>query len=1253
MENVFEVVRCPEEVKVEQAAFYLGGLAGEWWYKGKDAMREFYEERGETAIPWTDFKVEMRNEFIPEHVRCKLRAEFDRFVMTDAMTVQDYYIHFNELATYVEDIHLSQLHLALKFEGGLTVKILEKLPPGEVSSVKEVYARARNTERLLGMTKDAKERCGEKRKTESEGGGYQPKKSNFNQSRSYSRGAPTSGYGRSGGYGGRAASEGEGLRCYNCGGLGHKKVECTRTLKGPTRRFGQGNSYSTPSQSGNNNRNSGAWNNPRNVNSTFNGGNNRGNFKWGAPSRATIFVGGNASGSRPTQSASTVQGEPESSGKLFAMDKKSPEEDAYIVSGTFLINSHPCFFLFDSGATHYFMSKSHVLTLGLGQGKLVNDGVSLPSGESIICSKVYKEVSIIVHETNFPVNLFEFPLEGFEVILRIDWLSRHKANIHCYQKKIALIGPKGTRVSYKDYLVKPKVKLVSAMTLKKCLKKGCPMLLCHVWDTSMEGTQAQDIPVVRDFEDVFPEELPGLPSPRKVEFGVDLKPGMEPISKSPYRMGPKELEELKKQLWKLVDKGYIRPSVSPWGAPVLFVKKKDRTLRLCIDYKELNNVTIKNKSSPVGIADEDIPKTDFCSCNGHYDYVVMSFGLTNAPVVFMDLMNRIFSPFLDRFVVVFIDYILVYSKTNEEHEEHLRVVIQALRDNQLYAKLSKCEFWLEKVAFMGHVISKEGVSVDHSKIEAVINWEVPKNVAEIRNFLGLVGYYRSLKYIYTQKELNMRQRRWIELIGDYDMEMIYHEGKTNVVADALSRKSVHSLCITMFLMKLRDEMTKMGNYMIRKGDAIEFGGSWEDRLDLIKFSYNNYHTSFGITHFKALYGRKCRSPVCWDDSAEAVVLGPQMVDIEFAVSDKVFLKVSHMRGVMRFGKRGKLSQKFIGPYEILDRKYVSDLSHVLEVKNIELDEALTYAEVPKKILDRQVRKTRNGETVLLKVLWSNHNVEEATWEPEESMRERFPHLFYQSLLSKMYYQFILLNQCDLFVVVDNDVDDDDLAKLVMELGVPSIFNVHLVKDRGNSLFREENFVLAARHYTQALKLVCFLGLQPSYDQPVAIALCLSLVLNLAACELELSLGLSFKHLNLLNEAVDDFEHAMKLDPHNKDVNHELLSMADFLVLNVNGKRVAYPFNPLGSVKKGKKPLLANIVVNKYPIPDKLDKASCSRVPLVTNDVSPSLAAITTFAIIIDSKIPFATGSNINMDSENLIVATDSGSDIILNSESLN
>ena len=221
--------------------------------------------------------------------------------------------------------------------------------------------------------------------------------------------------------------------------------------------------------------------------------------------------------------------------------------------------------------------------------------------------------------------------------------------------------------------------------------------------------------------------------------------------------------------FQMISKGFIRPSTSPWGAPVLFVKKKYGSLRLCIDYRPLNRAAIRNqyplprideifdqlhgsrvyskidlRSSyhQLRVRENDVSKTAFRTRYGHYEFLVMPFGLTNASTAFMDLMNRVFSPYLDKFVIVFIDDIVVYSSDPEEHAEHLRTVLQILRERQLYSKLSKCQFWLDKVAFLGHVISAEGISVDPQKIEAIVNWKPPTNVSEVRSFLGLAGYYR-------------------------------------------------------------------------------------------------------------------------------------------------------------------------------------------------------------------------------------------------------------------------------------------------------------------------------------------------------------------------------------------------------------------------------------------------------------------------------------------------------------------------------
>eukprot|EP00253_Pinus_taeda_P006753 PITA_06753 len=317
----------------------------------------------------------------------------------------------------------------------------------------------------------------------------------------------------------------------------------------------------------------------------------------------------------------------------------------------------------------------------------------------------------------------------------------------------------------------PTVVEFEANQLVRCVRKGCQIYAIQVGyaDSKDKTAILNNIPVIQEFTDVFPEEIPGLPPKRNIDFTIELVPGATPISRAPYRMSVPELTELKMQLQELLDKNYIRPSVSPWGAPVLFVKNKDGTFRMCIDYRQLNKLTMKNKYPlpridelfdqvkgatvfskidlrsgyhQIRIKDEDIAKTAFRTRYGHYEFVVLSFWLTNAPATFMCLMNSIFHQYLDRFVLIFIDDILVYSRTMEEHQEHLRKVLQTLREHQLYAKFSKCDFFKEEIQYLGHVITKEGIAVDPEKIKAIMDWPVPKDVADVRSFMGLAGYYR-------------------------------------------------------------------------------------------------------------------------------------------------------------------------------------------------------------------------------------------------------------------------------------------------------------------------------------------------------------------------------------------------------------------------------------------------------------------------------------------------------------------------------
>ena len=326
--------------------------------------------------------------------------------------------------------------------------------------------------------------------------------------------------------------------------------------------------------------------------------------------------------------------------------------------------------------------------------------------------------------------------------------------IDCARRAVQLVGPKGQRVAIQAS--EPSGQLHHmGVTASEPSEQLQPV-----------GARPTDgIRVVCEFPDVFPDSLPGMPPDREIEFIIDLLPGTAPIAKRQYRMAPPELALLKESIDELLAKGYIRPSSSPWAFPVLFAEKKDGGQRMCVDYRALNEVTIKNKYPLPRIDDlfgqlqgsqvidlrsgyhqtkirpSDIPKTAFISKYGLYEYTVMSFGLTNTPAYFMNLMNMVFRDFLDKFVVVFIDDILIYSKTEEEHEQHLRLVLQRLQEHQLYAKLSKCEFWIDEMPFLGHIISKGGILEDPSKVQEVLDWEVPETQKKFRGFLGLAGYY--------------------------------------------------------------------------------------------------------------------------------------------------------------------------------------------------------------------------------------------------------------------------------------------------------------------------------------------------------------------------------------------------------------------------------------------------------------------------------------------------------------------------------
>nr|AAM93447.1 putative polyprotein [Oryza sativa Japonica Group]ABB46993.1 retrotransposon protein, putative, Ty3-gypsy subclass [Oryza sativa Japonica Group] len=1106
-----------------------------------------------------------------------------------------------------------------------------------------------------------------------------------------------------------------------------------------------------------------------------------------------------------------------------------------VIVGTFLVHSIPATILFDSGASHSFISVPFVGKNQLGVERLRNPLlITTPGG--VMTAKYYSPaVPIEIQGIPFPSDLILLDTKNLDVILGMNWLAQFQGVVDCARRTVTLYrGPE-----------QPVVVFAPPTSVRS---------------SELHQIGLSEIPIVREFGDVFPEELPGMPPKREIEFRIDLAPGTTPLHKRPYRMAANELAEVKKQLEELKEKGYIRPSTSPWGAPVIFVEKKDKTKRMCVDYRALNEVTIKNKYPlpriddlfdqlkgatvfskidlrsgyhQLRIREEDIPKTAFTTRYGLYEFTVMSFGLTNAPAFFMNLMNKVFMEYLDKFVVVFIDDILIYSQSEEDHQHHLRLVLGKLREHQLYAKLSKCEFWLSEVKFLGHVISAKGVAVDPETVTAVTDWKQPKTVTQIRSFLGLAGYYRrfienfskiarpmtqllkkeekfgwspqcekafqtlkeklvsspvlilpdtrkdfmvycdasrqglgcvlmqdghvvayasrqlrphegnypthdlelaavvhalkiwrhylignrceiytdhkSLKYIFTQSDLNLRQRRWLELIKDYDVGIHYHPGKANVVADALSRKShcntlnvrgippelnqqmealnlsivgrgflaaleakptlldqireaqkndpdMHGLLKNMkqgkaagftedehgtlwngkrvcvpdskelkqlilqeahespysihpgstkmyldlkekywwvsmkreiaefvalcdvyqrvkaehqrpagllqplqvpewkwdeigmdfitglpktqggydsiwvivdrltkvarfipvkttyggnklaelyfarivslhgipkkivsdrgsqftshFWKKLQEELGTRLNFStayhpqtdgqterlnqiledMLRACVLDFGKTWDKSLPYAEFSYNNsYQASIQMAPYEALYGRKCRTPLLWDQVGESQVFGTDILreaetkvriirdnlkvaqsrqksyadnrrrDLEFAVDDFVYLRVTPLRGVHRFQTKGKLAPRYVGPFRITARRgevayqlelpaslgNVHDVFHVSQLKKclrvpseqadserIEVREDLTYVEKPVKILDTMERRTRNRVIRFCKVQWSNHAEEEATWEREDELKAAHPDLFASSSESR-------------------------------------------------------------------------------------------------------------------------------------------------------------------------------------------------------------------------------------------------------------
>ncbi|GKC94690.1 putative reverse transcriptase domain-containing protein [Tanacetum coccineum] len=405
----------------------------------------------------------------------------------------------------------------------------------------------------------------------------------------------------------------------------------------------------------------------------------------------------------------------------------------------FLLNNRFASVLFDSGSDRSFMNTRFSSLLHIKLIKIEDSyEVELADGRVVSSNTILKGFALSLVNHVFEIDLMPIELGTFGVIISMDWLVKHDAVIVCGEKVVRIPYGNKMLIVEGDKGVS-RLKVISCIKARKYIKRGCHLFLAHDTESESKEKRIEDVPMIRDFPEVFPEELPGLPPPRQVEFRIDLVPGAAHVARTPYRLAQSEMKELSVQLQELLEKEFIRPSSSPWGAPVLFVKKKDGSFRMCIDYRELNKLTVKNHYPLLRIEDlfdqlqgssvyskidlrlgyhqlrikeEDILITAFRTWYGHFEFQVMPFGLTNVPAVFIDLINRVCKSYLDKFVIVFIDDILVYSKDEEEHGRHLKIILELLKKERLYAKFLNCDFWLDSVQFLGHVINCSGVHVD-------------------------------------------------------------------------------------------------------------------------------------------------------------------------------------------------------------------------------------------------------------------------------------------------------------------------------------------------------------------------------------------------------------------------------------------------------------------------------------------------------------------------------------------------------------
>ncbi|XP_057775390.1 uncharacterized protein LOC130994361 [Salvia miltiorrhiza] len=637
MERIFDFLHCNAQERLSCVAFQLTGSADFWW----EAKRKAMTPQQLANLSWEDFKTEIYDKYIPKSYRKRKETEFYN-LKQNKMSVTEYDRVFCDMSRYAPQQVDTDEKMSEKFRSGLRHEIKMALASHGDLTYSEALSRALDVEAAMPEDRPAQTQAQGandrgKRKWEGNNNNNRGYYNSQDDKRPWQGNMVPQGQGQQTHPGPVGNNQGQ-LRapvcpkcskqhhgvclagsntCFKCGQKGHFAKNCQGKAPG-----GMGR----PNQSG-----------------------------QAQPLRA---IQGQQLPYPPRQHQLAPRPPQPPQARAYALHKNNQGNNQGNLAGMGMLLKTPVVLLFDTGASHSFIASACVDTLELKQEKANQDmRISSPIGGvttvTHVCSNLDLNIGSLKVVAN---NLHVIPMWDVDLILGMDWLAENYATILCKEREISFKYPGKDALSFHGISMGRNIPVISALQARKMMnKKDCRAFLVYLnGEAGTEKKIIEDVEVVREYNDVFPDNLPGLPPNRQVEFTIDLEPGSAPVSKAPYRMAPRELEELKIQLQELLDLGFIRPSLK--------------------------------------VRQEDIPKTAFRTRYGHYEFVVVPFGLTNAPAVFMDLMNRVFHPYLDKFVLVFIDDVLIYSKNEEEHQQHLRTILQTLRDERLYAKFSKCEF---------------------------------------------------------------------------------------------------------------------------------------------------------------------------------------------------------------------------------------------------------------------------------------------------------------------------------------------------------------------------------------------------------------------------------------------------------------------------------------------------------------------------------------------------------------------------------